>query len=226
MKGQNNKKDMNFLFFSLAIVILVLSIAGFGITVYKVNEIKKTLTGYASSGSGFVNLTILSSVSINVSNFSIDWGGGIVNYPSSNNATLFTNGSYSAGNVSGGNWSGTNVRGFAIDNIGNVLASINLTSAKNAADLFASRSSTHQAYKWNLSSAETNACQNISYTWHNNIWSDVVKSGSSPYKGCSHFNYSSGANTMNLDIYLQVPYDAANIGALSDTITISATATS
>jgi hypothetical protein len=226
MKNNNNNNNISLVVTVLAVAVLLLSIIGFGVTVNKIGEFKKTFTGYASSGSGYVNLTILSSISINVSNYSINWGGGYVNNPLYSNATLFTNATYSAGNVTGGNWSGTGVQGFTIDNIGNVVASVNISSGKNAADMFASRSSTNQAYKWNATIAKTNSCPNITATWHNNVWADVAKSGTAPYRPCTHFNFTSGSNTLNLDVYLIVPYDAANIGWITDTITITAVATS
>src|SRR3989338_9748203 len=98
--------------FFLVLVLFFISLINLFIVLNDIENIKNELTGYTS---GYVNLTILSSVSINLTVDSISWGLGSIN-SSETNATLYTRGNQS-GVVIRGNWSGENVSGFVLQNI-------------------------------------------------------------------------------------------------------------
>ena len=188
VKENVNKKRNIFVVLAVAVLLLVFSLASFGVTLIKVNEFRQKLTGYdTSTAIGIVNLTIISVTQIDLPNSSIRWGGGFVN--SSNNclnATLYTNGSYSVGNVSNqlgilcGNWSGSlgetssPVYGLVIRNIGNNNVSVNLTSGKNASDFLGSGTKSQPAYQYNVSCVDANACNSTCSTaGHQNQWTDI-----------------------------------------------------
>lgn len=193
----------------ISIIIILINIT----TVFiKVSDFKKEMTGKASA---YVNLSVTSSVAINMTRDSMDWGSGRVD-TGSTNAVLYTRGNSNA-SVSNGNWSVSNAKAFVVENTGNINVSLSLQNTKNASDFFASASGLNQEYKLNISNKEPGSCSGDLL----NTWLDVNKtSGGTKY--CDQLSSLDSNDEVFIDVWLKVPYDASNIGALSDTLTVIA----
>jgi len=197
----------------ISVIVILINIVGVFI---KISDFKEEMTGKASA---YVNLSISSTVTINLTRDSIAWGSGRVD-PGSTNATLYTKGDANA-SVSNGNWSEGNAKAFVVENTGNVNVSLSLQNANDANDFFASVSALNQEYKLNVSNKETGSCSGNLL----NIWTDVNKtSGGTMY--CTQFGSLDSKDEVFIDVWLKVPYDASNIGALSDTLTVIASSAS
>lgn len=193
----------------ISIIIILVNIASVFI---KVSDFKKEMTGKASA---YVNLSVISMVTINMTRDSVDWGSGRVDAESTN-AILYTQGDGNA-NVSNGNWSVSSAKAFVVENIGNVNVSLSLQNTKNASDFFASTSGSNQEYKLNMSNKEAGSCSGDLI----NIWTDVDKtSGGTKY--CDQFSFLETKNEVFINVWLKVPYDSSNTGTLSDTLTVIA----
>lgn len=200
----------------LAVIALILPVANIVIMVGRMSELA-FLTGYATS-TGEVNLTVASNVEINFSTFSIDWGAGVVTYPTYSAASLNT----SANDVTGGNWTAQG-SGLLLDNIGNVNVTLDLAAGSTAASLLGG---TGPDYEWNVSNSDATACVNSSDGTPEAAgfvtFADINTTGAGT-RFCDRFNYATGMNTIEIDIYLLVPYNSKT-GPRSDTITATADA--
>ena len=195
------------------IVIIFFSAVNVFVTFIKISNFQQELTGYSSLG--YVNLTIFTSTSINVSRDTINWSSGVI-YNNEFNATLYTSGD-NEGIVERGNWSGDNAQGIVVENIGAINISLTLKTDKNAHDFFNSSSNSNEQYMWNVTDKEAGSCNGGADL---GSWVNVNKtSGGTLY--CSQFDYNDGRDEVYLDILLTVPYDGRNLGFLSDTITIT-----
>jgi len=193
----------------IAIAIILVNIASVFI---KVSDFNKEMTGKVS---GYVNLSVSSIVTINLSRSSVSWGSGRVD-TGSTNATLYTQGSDNA-SVSNGNWSVSSAKAFIVENTGNINVSLSLQNTNNANDFFASTSGLNQEYKLNISNKEPGSCSGDLL----NTWIDANKtSGGTRY--CDQFSSLDGKDEIFIDVWLKVPYDASNTGELSDTLTVIA----
>jgi hypothetical protein len=193
----------------ISIIVILINIVGIFI---KISDFEKEMTGKAS---GYVNISVSSIVTINLTRDSMNWGSGRVD-SGSTNATLYTRGNNNA-SVSNGNWSEDNAKAFVVENTGNVNVSLSLQNVNNAKDLFASVSNSNQEYKLNISNKEAGSCSGDLV----NIWTNVNKtSGGTRY--CSQFSPLGNKDEVFIDVWLKVPYDASNIGTLSDTLTVIA----
>ncbi|HKL24202.1 MAG TPA: hypothetical protein VJ912_02620 [Candidatus Nanoarchaeia archaeon] len=196
----------NNLLLILAIVAVVVAMANAFIALNKVNS----LTGHATE-EGYANLTVSSTVNINFSQDTVNWGEGIVDV-GEDNATLDTVGP----TVTGGNWTTTGVEPLILENIGNVNATINMRAASSAQDFLGG---TSPAYEWNFTNNEANSCtQGAGVTL-----GSYASTSTSNTEVCAPLNYLTGQNSLQIDIRLTVPYNS-KIGSLSDTITAEATA--
>jgi len=193
----------------ITIIIILINITSVFI---KISDFKKEMTGKASA---YVNLSISSSVTINMTRDSMDWGSGRVD-TGSTNATLYTRGDDNA-SVSNGNWSNSSAKAFVIENTGNINVSLSLQNTNDANDFFASVSSLNQEYKLNVSNKEAGSCSGDLL----NVWTDVNKtSGGTKY--CDQLSSLDTKDEVFIDVWLKVPYDASNLGALSDALTVIA----
>ena len=241
MAKESVSGEKNNIFVVLAIAVLLISLISLGITLNKTNEFKQKLTGYATSVTGIVNVTIVTALSINMVNSTIWWGDGYVNATNCKNATLYTNSSYSVGNVSVangltcGNWSGSTgyggnpVYGMVIINNGNQNITVNMTNGFNATGFLGSSPNDYGvAYQYNVSNYDTSACNNTAAKWHNNVWTNVNSStlgAAAPNTLCQNLGFAGGISRINLDILLRIPSDSSKRGSsLTDTLTISAAA--
>jgi hypothetical protein len=204
-------KNLIFVFLVVLIVIIFINLSAVSFVFLYKNQV----TGHAS---GFVNISILPSISINLTNFLIDWKAGSIT-PGEFNATLYTDGD-NDGTVERGNWSGINVTGYTLENTGNINATIYISTNKNAHDMFAGTSATNEQYQIKVSDKETGAC-----IGNTSIWIDVNKT-SPGTKYCDHLNFLNSSDEAYVDVLLTVPFDINNIGLQTDIITITGLAAS
>ncbi|MFH1710821.1 MAG: hypothetical protein ABH840_00750 [Nanoarchaeota archaeon] len=195
-----------------ALFILVIFIAFFGIF-----DFEGLLTGKATN-EGYFNITIMTSININMTQDSINWSSGIVD-SGETNATLYTRGN-DTGIVQRGNWSGAGAKAFVVENIGGVNSSIRLLTVKNAHDFFNSSTNSNEQYMWNVSNKESNSCSGGAVL---GMWAEVNKTAGGT-EFCGQFDNSQTRNEIYIDILLTIPYDAQNFGEQSDTLTVTADA--
>jgi len=200
----------------LVFAFFVLSFIMFAYALYNINV--KT-TGYAS---GYVNVTIATAVTINVTNNTVNWGSGTVN-AGSDNASLITNGA-AEGTATRGNWSGTNAKALVVANIGNINCSLHISGTKTAETFFGGTAD-QRAYQWNVSNKDANSCGAWNTTEFPTLagaggqaWQDVNTSAATV---CDQLDFHTDKNEVFIDFKLVVPYDATLTGDRSDTITIS-----
>ncbi len=198
----------------LSIAMIFFSFISIFVFLFENPEIIQKLTGYVSTNYGYVNLSISTYASINLSIDSISWGIGNVN-SGEVNATLYTVGN-SSGVVQRGNWSGANITGLIVENVGNINCSISIQTEKNAHDFFNSLTSSNEQYKINVSNKEPGSCSGSQL----DAWVDVNKS-SGGTRFCNNFSFNKARNEIYVDVLLTVPYDAGNIGQQSDMIIIT-----
>ncbi len=194
-------KQADFLFIIAIIAVLV----AFSNLIITLNTIK-TLTGYATE-EGSANLTIESSVDINFSVDSVNWGSGRITAGESS-AILVSNGT-----VVNGNWTVVE-DGLRLQNLGNQNVTINLTAHKTDAEFIGG---TNPEYQWNISNYIADSCTEFDVPL-GDYW-DVNKTPAEPMV-CDPLQFGS-SNTVEIDIRLYIPLDSSQ-GALSDYITATA----
>jgi len=197
------KTTSNKLLISLIAILLILVVANVIILVVKNVE----FSGHATSQTGYVNITITTSISVNMTRSTIDWGSGVV-ADTKLSASLNTTSESAA--VSDGNWSTDNAKAFILQNIGNINASLVFSSTKTAATFLGG---TGPKYQWNFTNKDAGSCTGgITLA----AWTDV-NSSATP---CLQFGFLDTQDELYIDISLLVPYDAA--GTKSDIITATA----
>jgi len=204
----NSNNNVNNVIVVLVFAFFTISLIMFAYTLY---DIGVKTTGYAS---GYVNITVNTLVSINVTTSTVNWSSGTITAPFTN-ATLVTQGTAS-GSATNGNWSGTNAQAIVVANIGNVNASLAISGVKTAATFFGGTAA-QQLYQWNVSNKEAGACGG-GETSMKNTWANVNTSAATV---CNQMDFHIDNNEIFIDFKLVVPYDATNTGVLSDIITIS-----
>lgn len=216
MKNQKNTNNLNNIIAIIAIIVIVLSLASIFINLLKAPELRKKVTGYAS---GYVNLTVNTQITLNVTNQYVNFSMGAIS-GGATNATLQTNGNLTA-TVTNGNWT-TGAQALAIANVGNVNISVALSGTKTAATFFASQSGTNQLYLWNVSNKDLNSCGE----WDGNVSARnglaFASVNTSAVTFCNKMDFHTASNEMFIDFKLVVPYDATLTGTPQyDTITIT-----
>ncbi|MBD3252530.1 hypothetical protein GF386_02260 [Candidatus Pacearchaeota archaeon] len=204
------------LLLTLSVIILLVSLINISVTLFKISDFKKSYSGYTT---GYVNITVLESVVLEVTRDIIDWGSGQINdsYP---NATLYTSGN-DTGVVERGNWSGENAKGIIVKNIGSVNCSLYIKTDKDAHDFFESFSSSNEEYKINVSDKESGSCYNPFFNI--SLWYDVNKTSPGDLF-CEELSYYESNNEVFVDVLLTVPNDTTKLGVQSDLITFTGTA--
>lgn len=211
-------KNINNIIAVLAVVVVVVAVINLYITFMKVSEFEKTLTGYAT---GYVNITIASSISLNITNSSADFGAGGVN-STCNRAMLYTNGK-SPPIIVCGNWStnptgGAYPHGIVIENNGNVNCTLTVTGGTDAATMIGGAAGGGPTYNWNVTTSEAGSCSGNAIGF--NVWNTA---NTTPKILCTDFSPAEGGDEVTIDVNITVPFDATT-GAKSDTINIVATA--
>jgi len=216
MKSQTKKNsNVSNIVAILAVAVVVVSLLSFVITIVRVSEFKKAVTGYATSY-GYVNITVTTVNSITVNPDTVNWGGGTIN-SSYNNATLTTAGGSAID--FGGNWSNAAVTGINISNTGNVNCSLTIATGKNVTDWWGATASGPQNYSINVTNKEVGSCSGglmpLNAWWPGN---------KTTMNFCSNFTYVGTSNEVWLDVKLQVPSDlnvTRQNALVTDQITIS-----
>jgi hypothetical protein len=199
------------LLLSVAVVAVVVSLLGMGMTYYSIDSFKKTwLTGFATAT---VNLTVESNLAINFTTDLIEFGSGQVD-PGISNATLDT----AAGTVTNGNWTEV-TQGFVLENIGNVDCNLSFKTGKTAGNFIGGASAGGPQYKWNATNSEAGSCVNSSATALA-VWNDWNTTGTGT-KICNIFYANNTKDTIRIDIFLLIPEDSKT-GVLTDTVTATA----
>jgi hypothetical protein len=244
MKQVSTNKEgskINNLIAVLTVVTIVVSLISLSFSYITTNQLKEKITGFAT---GYVNITIMTTIAINVSPQDINWGPGTINTTGGwTNATLTTStgkdGNVSCGSnpLNGlpaigsecGNWTATGLesqmtRGFNITNMGTVNASVNLSSdIRSAHNLFGGEpADVNEAYEWKATLGEANSCEGgtLNTTWNavNGVLYNNV---------CNNLGYEDTKDTIIVDIRMTVPYNSnvtSSRERRTDSITITATA--
>jgi hypothetical protein len=185
---------------SLAIIISVGGlISTYGSLVDLVQ--RDSITGHATS-SGYVNVTVSTSVSVNLTSDNVFWGSGMVDAGESN-ATIDTK-----GNVTRGNWTAL-TEGLVIKNEGNVVTTLDILSNKNATQFL---SGTNPSYQFMVTNVDDDACT-VASGFVLGTYYDI---NSTAKDICSSFAIN---ESVNVDFKLVIPSNS-NAGILSSTITV------
>ena len=196
-------KQTNFLFI-IALIAVFVAFANIFVTFDKI----KSLTGYVAS-TGWMNLSVDATTSVNFSTASINWSTGAVT-PGQVNATLYTAG----GVISGGNWT-ANSAGLVLINIGNTNVSLVFGVGKSATSFIGGSSS---GYYWNFSNIEAGSCTNGTDHGQGTLWNTNTSATI-----CSTFDANDNLDSMRIDIEVVIPNNAA-AGSKGDVLTATATA--
>jgi hypothetical protein len=176
-----------------------------------------TILGYGENPAvGYVNVSITTTLAIEVIQEDVDFGEGAVS-PGQPNATLYTNQDNPATQVNG-NWTLPNAYALEVMNTGNINCSLGISSSKTANSFLGG---TNPEYQWKVSDKEAGSC---SGGLTHGVWSDVNSSATA----CGHFSPINATDEIFIDFRLVVPYDANPTDSLvhkTDIITIVASAT-
>ncbi|MFH1915847.1 MAG: hypothetical protein ABIJ21_01150 [Nanoarchaeota archaeon] len=154
------------------VAAIVLSLGGTLISLNRINEITTGPTGYATTGTGMVNLSIVTNTDISIINATVDFGAGVVNVSNgcnyANLSNNFTTGWNAAGCWVNQSFNGAAVRNetskFVVQNDGNVNVSVTMQSVQKNASNFIGNCTGQNANTYNytttINGTETKyACQ-------------------------------------------------------------------
>ena len=184
-----------------AIIAVIISIIGAGITYNSMTAFKSKLTGFATEG-GMVNLTIESRVSINFTTDMINWSAGSVDEGQSYALLDTTN--QSDNSVTSGSWANV-TQGLVIENIGNENVSLDLASS---ADNTTMLGGTDSIFAWKFTNDDTG----VSCTWGdsgeaNDTWYPVNTTGDGS-RICDYFYFESSRDEIQIDFFAKIPADS------------------
>jgi len=165
------------------------------------------LTGYATSDSGVVNVTIDTAASIVFTTDDLYFGNGTIT--PSQTAIINSEG----GNI-GSYWSGSApTTGLILENDGNINVSVELRSNKTAADFIGGTSPDFQVKV--ESTTEANSCGNITN------FASYESITTSNQVSCANLGYEASQDVLDIDVQLTMNDDASG----AKTVGIIATAT-
>ena len=196
----------------VAVIAVVVSVAGLFVTYDSINLIRQKITGLATE-TGEVNITIESLVSINITSAGgsagkkIDFGSGYVT-AGNTYAVLATNNTM----VGGTSWNSVD-GGFVVENLGNVNVTVGIKSTNAAAGFLGG---TSPLYQYNVSVTEASSC-NYTAGYGGNTYKDMT---AGDITICDVFQNGDAMDEMRIDILLKVPSDSVT-GALSETVTLT-----
>jgi hypothetical protein len=206
----------------LAVVLVVLSVLGLGVTMMKASDFREKVTGYATSGEGYVNISITTTVSINVTDDMIDFKEGGVD-AGKVYATLESTSANPT--IADGSWPDVNADAdsIVIENIGNINVSLNISSA-DGADFFNGAGSN---YSLKLTNKDAGSCSGGG-TDTLIVIDGPSGVGTASTNYCAQFSPVTASNEVYLDAFLTV-WNDENLGtsaeAHNDVLTITASAT-
>ena len=185
----------------VAVVAVVVSVIGVGITYNYVSIFKNTLTGLATD-TAIVNLTVSESIAVNFTTDNIDWGIGQVNISAGcTYAILETNGT-----VFCGNWTAVSAP-LILENIGNKNVTLDLVSNETAIGFLGG---TSPSYQYNITNDDASSCKNGTTdvdAFALGQWYAINTTGDGT-QVCSALNYQAAHNSIAIDVKLQVPSDS------------------
>ncbi len=203
MKNQVSSTTDNVLLI-VAVIAVVVSIVGAGMTYNYISAFRSKLTGFATSG-GWINLTVNENVAINFTFPMVNWSSGKVN-DGETNAELDTS-NQSAGNITRGSWK-SNVAGLVIQNIGNKNVTIALKASNDNGTFIGGTAANGPLYRWRVRTNESISCLFNSTAANNNTWKDVNTSGTSGTLFCDYFYYEDSRDEIRIDFFVRVPSDS------------------
>jgi len=195
---------------TVAIIAVIVSIVGAGITYSHLANFRNKVTGFATD-LGYVNLTVEESVSLNFTTASVNWGSGRVNDGASSALLDTTN--YTAANVTNGNWTG-NSAGLVLENIGNKNVTLELKATSDNASFIGGTAGSGPLFNWRFNATEANSCVNATPL---NLWAPVNTTGDGTLV-CDYFNYLDALDQLRIDFFVRIPSDSIT-GARGNTIT-------
>ncbi|MFH1238236.1 MAG: hypothetical protein V1491_02250 [archaeon] len=196
----------------VAVVAVIVAVAGLYITYDSINLVRQKVTGFAVE-EGQVNITIQSQAAINITyaagspGSKIDFGSGYVTSGESY-AILATNNTMTGGT----GWNSVN-GGFIVENIGNVNVTVGIMSSHNADDFLGG---SVPLYQYNVSTTDAGSC-NYTVGYSGNSYKNMT---ASDVKICDVFQNGGTIDEMRIDILLKVPSDSRT-GALTETVTLT-----
>lgn len=193
---------------TIAVIALVVSVVGMGITYNYFAEFEEWITGYGVVGN--INLTVETLAAINFSATNISFGSGQVDAGQSSAGLVSSNGS-----ISNGNWTAV-TNGMIIENVGNLNVTLNITAGSNAATFIGGISGGGPVYEWNITNGdgEANSCNGTT-----GLTLGAFETVSTDTRAvCDAFNFQDAQDTIRIDVYLVIP-DDATIGERTDVIT-------
>ncbi len=202
MKNQVSSTTDNVLLI-VAVIAVVVSIVGAGMTYNYISAFRSKLTGFATSG-GWINLTVNENVAINFTFPMINWSSGKVN-DGETNAELDTS-NQSAGNITRGSWR-SNVAGLVIENIGNKNVTLALKASNDNGTFIGGTAADGPLYRWKVRSNESVSCVWNSTAANNNTWANVNTTGTGTLF-CDYFNYIDNMDELRIDFFVRIPSDS------------------
>jgi hypothetical protein len=191
------------LLLTVAAVAVIVSIVGISVTYNSISTFDNFLTGFATEV-GYVNVSISSSASINITSAGGNAGSKAINYGAGtvdtgkDRALLVTNNT-----VTDGSWSAID-GGFLIENIGNVNVTLNVSANMTAATIFPA--STSPQFQYNISNNEANACSEY-WAGYEAVFKDFTTSASDGV--CRNFSNMDSRDELRMDILFDIPSDAS-----------------
>ncbi len=202
----------------VTVLAVIASLAAAGFSYYSFSHGPR-ISGFASTDTGTLSFTVLTEADIEFTDDTISWGSGRVDIDTVR-AVLDTD----AGTVTNGTWTPES-SGFVLQNKGNTNVSMTIKVDKTPATFIGGAGGGGPAYEWLVSDgpSPTDTCAAhsggiVNASQYNDTTTDYTKI-------CNDMGYLASANEFNIDIRITIPYDSS-LGALSDTITASAAASS
>ena len=221
----------------LMLVAIAMSVIGTYASISRPGSIAgQKIIGYAPSSDsavGEVNLSVDQILDINFTTASLDWGTGSI-VTGESNCTLNTNGSGNRDSCSGFNSQPNSP--LAIENIGNVNVSLNLSFSANSS-IFIGGTSSAFYFWWNYTAGScanstgnvygstegtTTSTDDESWWGSNSVpsysWIEVNDSLTNAYALCKIFSYAENNDDVFLYFYATLPQDCYT-GNLTETVT-------
>lgn len=201
--------DNNNLLLTVAVLAVVISFVGVSVTYNSIN-VFRTMTGFATTENGTVNLTVTSNAQLEITHANgvkdstlLNWGSGSVNVsdPACQDfADLYTNAT--ADNCSNG-WNDLD-NGFRVKNNGNVNLRVNISATSGADDFIGG---TNPLFTYNVNDVE-NACTGELGETDLNTTEQTL---------CTAFAYGTTENEVEIELHVRIPVDT---GVLDNSNTI------
>jgi hypothetical protein len=203
----------------LLVAAVAISLFGTIISINKLNQFTQlsTTTGFATSDQGNVSVYVNTSTSIRFAVNTVNWGTGIVNTTGGYvNCTMMTDGTANSAGCSGFN---TVTQNFVLENDGSTLAGVQLASNASAAQFIGGDSSGGgPLFRYTVTNNETGSCSGPVPSSFTDVNTTAPGTQICPVSG---FNYTDTRDSMNISIYVNIPYTAPS-GQKSATLTATA----